>query len=84
MMMMAVIIIQLNLFLIYLRANLTAQRPITQVSTSKKKEKTAPSTQWIGGSVGPRVGLDAVEKGKFCSVGKRTLAVQLVAHSYTD
>jgi hypothetical protein len=36
----------------------------------------APSTHWIGGWVGPRFGMDAVEERKFCTAGNRTWAVQ--------
>jgi hypothetical protein len=38
----------------------------------------APGTNWIGGWVGPRVGLDSVEK-KTCTAGNRTRAVQPAA-----
>jgi hypothetical protein len=44
-----------------------------------------PSSHWIGGWVGPRVSLDAVEKRKSLAPARdRTLAVQPVAHCYTD
>jgi hypothetical protein len=43
-------------------------------------EESAPGTQWIGGWVGPRAGLVAVEKGKTsCLAGNRTRAVHSVA-----
>jgi hypothetical protein len=43
------------------------------------------STRWIGGSVGPRAGVDALEERKiFPSVRNRTPAVQSVARRYTD
>jgi hypothetical protein len=31
---------------------------------------------WMGGWVGPRAGLDTVEKGKYCTARNRTWAVQ--------
>jgi hypothetical protein len=42
----------------------------------------APSTHWIGGWVGPRVGLDAVEKRKILHCWESTPGHP--AHSYTD
>jgi hypothetical protein len=48
----------------------------------------APSTQWIGGWLAPRAGLDDVEKRKFLTLdGTQTptsLVVQPIASSYTD
>jgi hypothetical protein len=44
----------------------------------------ARSNHWIGGWMGPRVGLDAVEKEKSCTAGNRTRAVQLVMRCYTE
>jgi hypothetical protein len=44
-------------------------------------------THWVGGWVGPRVGLDSVKerREKFIgSVGNQTPAAQLVARHYTD
>jgi hypothetical protein len=39
--------------------------------------KRATGTHWIGGWMGPRVGLDEVEKRKkSCTAGNRTRAVQ--------
>jgi hypothetical protein len=43
-----------------------------------------PGTHWIGGWVGPRIGLDATEKKKLVPVGNRTLVVQPVARRNTD
>jgi hypothetical protein len=44
-----------------------------------------PGTHCIGGSVGPRSGLDAVEKIKsLAPTGNGIPAVQPVAHRYTD
>jgi hypothetical protein len=39
---------------------------------------------WIGGGMGPRVGLDAVEKRKSCIAGNRTTGVQPVARRYSE
>jgi hypothetical protein len=45
----------------------------------------APDSRWIGGWVGPRIGLDAVEKRKsFFKTGDRTTTVQHVIRRYTD
>jgi hypothetical protein len=38
-----------------------------------------PGTHWIGGCVGPRAGLDSVERKKSCAAGNRTRAFQPVA-----
>jgi hypothetical protein len=47
--------------------------------------QTAPGTQRIGGRVGPRLGLEAVEKRKALSpAGNLTPAVQPVARHYAD
>jgi hypothetical protein len=48
--------------------------------------RRGPSIHWIGGWVGPRAGLDAVEKKKksLATAGNRTTAVQPVAHRYID
>jgi hypothetical protein len=49
--------------------------------------ETAPGTHRIGGWVGPRAGLDYLEKGKFLSLSGLELwplVVQLVASRYTD
>jgi hypothetical protein len=43
-----------------------------------------PGTHWIGGWIGPRSGLDTVEKTKSFTAGNRTSAVQSVARRYTD
>jgi hypothetical protein len=46
-----------------------------------------PGIHWIGGWVGPRAGLDDVEKGKFLTLQVlelRPLVVQPVANRYTD
>jgi hypothetical protein len=43
-----------------------------------------PGTHWIGGWVGPRAGLDAVEKINVAPVGNRTLAALPIALRYTD
>jgi hypothetical protein len=40
--------------------------------------ETASGTNWIGGCVGPRVGLDSMKR-KSCTAGNRTPAVQPVA-----
>jgi hypothetical protein len=42
-------------------------------------EEEASGTHWIGGSVGPRFGLDAVEMRKSCNVRSQTRTVQPVA-----
>jgi hypothetical protein len=42
-------------------------------------ELHAHGTRWIGGWVGPRAGLDAVEKRDICSGRNRTRTIQLVA-----
>jgi hypothetical protein len=46
----------------------------------------APGIHWIGGWVGPRAGLDAVENGRilYYTTGNRTRAVHLGARRYTD
>jgi hypothetical protein len=47
----------------------------------------ARGTHWVGGLVGPRAGLDDVEKGKFLPYRDSTsgpLVVQSVASRYTD
>jgi hypothetical protein len=49
--------------------------------------ETAPGTHWIGGWVGPRAGLDYVEKRKFLTLlglELRPSVVQPVASRYTD
>jgi hypothetical protein len=46
-------------------------------------KERAPGTHWIGGWVDPRAGPDTVEKN-LALAGNRTLAVQPVAHCYTD
>jgi hypothetical protein len=39
-------------------------------------KERSPGTHWLGGRVGPRVGLDAVEKReKSCTAGNQTRAV---------
>jgi hypothetical protein len=47
-----------------------------------------PGTNWIGGWVGPRVGLGAVEKRKICcpyrKLNPNSLSVQLVTQRYRD
>jgi hypothetical protein len=44
----------------------------------------APGPLWIGGWLGPRAGLNAMEKRNILvPAGNRTLAVQLVARRYT-
>jgi hypothetical protein len=40
--------------------------------------KEAPDTNWIRGWVGPRTGLDAMEKRTFCPARNRNPAVQSV------
>jgi hypothetical protein len=50
-------------------------------------EERAPSTHWIGGWVGSRAGLDAVEKRKFLNLPElelRSLCYPPVASRYTD
>jgi hypothetical protein len=42
-----------------------------------------PGTHWIRGCVGPRAGLDAVEKN-LALAGNRTPAIQHVARRYND
>jgi hypothetical protein len=48
----------------------------------------APGTHWMGGWVGPRVGLDDVEKREFLTIPglelRDPLVVQPVASRYTD
>jgi hypothetical protein len=44
----------------------------------------ALGTHWTGGWVGPRAGLDAVEREKSCTAENRTRAVPPVARRYTD
>jgi hypothetical protein len=44
----------------------------------------ALGTHWIGGLVGPKVGLDAVANRNFCHTGNRTPAVQPIAGRDTD
>jgi hypothetical protein len=46
--------------------------------------ESAPCTHWIEGWVGPRVGLDAMEKRKFCHARNGTQVAQPVARRYTD
>jgi hypothetical protein len=54
------------------------------VSFSPHGER-APCTHWVGGWLGPRVGLDAVEKGNISYTDVNgTRAVQPVARYYTD
>jgi hypothetical protein len=48
-------------------------------------ENSPPGTHWMGGWVGPKAGLDAVEKiKKSCPAGNRTLIVQVVARRGND
>jgi hypothetical protein len=42
-------------------------------------KERALCSQWIGGDMGPRVGLDAIEERKSRTVGNLTRTVQLVA-----
>jgi hypothetical protein len=44
----------------------------------------ATGTHWIGGWVGPTIGLDTVEKRKTCTAGNWTRAIQPVARRYTE
>jgi hypothetical protein len=46
--------------------------------------ESAPGTHWIGGWVGPRADVDAVEKRKIFPTGIRSPASQPVASPYTD
>jgi hypothetical protein len=47
--------------------------------------ENAPSTHWVGGWLGPRAGLDAVEKRKIPATARnRNPAFQPVARRYTD
>jgi hypothetical protein len=41
-------------------------------------EEIDPGTHWIGGWMGPRIGLEAVEMGKMASAWNRTPVVQTV------
>jgi hypothetical protein len=41
----------------------------------------ASGSHWIRSWVGPRAGLDAMEKGKSCSAGNQTRVVQPVARA---
>jgi hypothetical protein len=43
-----------------------------------------PRTHWLRGWVGPRGGLDVVEKRKSYTVGNRNRAIQPIALRYTD
>jgi hypothetical protein len=36
--------------------------------SASRTSRFTPSTQWIGGWVDPRAGLDGVEKRKFCTL----------------
>jgi hypothetical protein len=45
--------------------------------------KTAPHTHWIRGLVGPRAGLDALDKN-LAPAENRTPAIQPLAGHYTD
>jgi hypothetical protein len=44
----------------------------------------APGTHWIGGSVGPRAGLDAVDKKNLVPVGNRLPIFQPITRRYID
>jgi hypothetical protein len=49
--------------------------------------ETAPGTHWLGGWVGPRAGLDDMEKWKFLlppELKSDPLVVQPIASRYTD
>jgi hypothetical protein len=47
-------------------------------------QEEVPGIHSIGDSVGPRAGLDTVERRKSCTVGNQTRIVQLLARRYTD
>jgi hypothetical protein len=47
-------------------------------------EERAPGTNGIEGWMGLKAGVDAVDKRKSCSAGKRTVVVQPVVRRYTD
>jgi hypothetical protein len=56
-----------------------------QVPAALLPGEGAPGTHWIGGWVGPRADLNAMDKRKFCaSTGSRTPTVKLVASRYID
>jgi hypothetical protein len=44
----------------------------------------SPGTYWVGGWMGPRASLDAVDKRKILPFQDQTLAVQPVAYRYAN
>jgi hypothetical protein len=72
---------------IFINIGLTAGEWSTSHPSSFTTREKAPGTHWIGGWVGPRAGLDDMDKRKFLTLPRlelRPLVVQPVARRYTD